>query len=264
MVRELKEKIAFSIDPKLLKRIDSMVDGMNVKSRSHAIDILLRKALGEDKVKSALVFAGGEKTTKYGIPKCMIEVRDKPLLLYSIEWLRRHGIMDITITTGKSRDQIESYFKNGETFGVKIDYVPELEPLGTAGALSSAGERFKNTFVALNGDVACDFNLDKMIDFHKRSKAVATMALTEVESASNYGAVDIEGEKITGFIEKPKEGKEPSKLVNAGVYIFEPSILGFTPEKGMLEKDVFPLLAKKRLLNGFVFSGEWFEASNIK
>ncbi|MBI5159675.1 nucleotidyltransferase family protein [Candidatus Micrarchaeota archaeon] len=264
MGRELKDKIAFSIDPKLLKRVDEMVDNVTVRSRSHAIDILLRKAFGEDKVRSAFVFAGGEKSAKYGIPKCMVEVNDKPLLQHAIEWLEKNGVEEVTIATGKFKDQIESYFKNGEEFGVKIDYVAEFEPLGTAGALNNAGVRFKTTFVAMNGDVACDFSLEKIVEFHKRSKAVATMALTEVESASKYGAVELEGEKITGFVEKPKEGKEPSKLVNAGVYVCEPSIVGFTPEKGMLEKDVFPLLAKKKLLNGFVFSGQWLEASSEK
>ncbi len=264
VVRELKEKIAFSIDPRLLKRLDATVDGVEVKSRSHAIEILLRRAFGDDKVRKALLFAGGEKSGACGIAKCMVEVRDKPLLQHAVEWLKKSGVTELVIAAGKFRGDIESYFKDGSQFGVKIDYVTEDVPLGTAGALNSAAERFKTTFIAMNGDVSCEFNLEKMIELHKKSKAVATIALTEVDSAVNYGAVEIEGEKIIGFVEKPKEGKEPSKLVNAGVYVLEPGIFGHTPEKGMLEKDVFPLLAKKKMLNGFVFSGEWLEAKNAK
>ncbi len=260
----MKEKIAFSIDSSLLKKVDSTVDGLNVKSRSHALEILLRKAFGGDKVSKALILAGGErKSESYSTIKPMIHFEDKPILQHVIEWLRKHNIKDITISVGYMREEIESYFRNGKDFNVNIDYMREDEPLGTAGPLYLAKSRFDSTFLVIHADVLCDFDLNDLINDHRNSKAAATITLKEVKDPYKYGVANIEGRRIVNFIEKPEKGKEPSNLVNAGVYIFEPSIFDYIPKKGMLETDVFDALSKKGLLNGYVFSGRWVDVSNI-
>ncbi|MFH0818063.1 MAG: nucleotidyltransferase family protein [Candidatus Micrarchaeota archaeon] len=256
----MKEKIAFSIESLLLSKVDGMVDGIKVKSRSHAIEILIRKALGEDEVRSALILAGGEsKKDNYETIRSMLHFEDKPLLQHIIEWLKKFGITNITISVGYMREEIEAYFRDGHDFGVKIDYMREDEPLGTAGSIYLAKSRFGSTFIVVHADVLGDIDLEDMIVHHRQSKAVATIALKEVKEAYKYGVANLDGSRITGFVEKPAPGTEPSNLVNAGVYIFEHSVFEHIPKKGMLETEVFGKLSKMRALNGYVFSGKWYE-----
>ncbi len=260
----MKEKIAFSIESSLLKKVDSMVEGVKVKSRSHALEILIRKALGEDEVKGALILAGGEHKLDPHFPsRPMIHFEDKPILQHTVEWLRKFGITNITISVGYMREEIESYFRDGHDFGVSIDYMREDEPLGTAGPLYLSKSRFNSTFVVVNADVLGDVDLKDMIEHHKSAKAIATIALKEVKDSYKYGVANLDGSRITGFIEKPEKGKESSNLINAGVYVFEPRIFEYVPKKGMFEKEVFSKLAKMRALNGYVFSGRWMEVSTL-
>ncbi|MFH1471176.1 MAG: nucleotidyltransferase family protein [Candidatus Micrarchaeota archaeon] len=256
----MKEKIAFSVESSLLKKVDGMVDGVKVKSRSHALEILIRRAFGEDEVRSALILAGGEKKSdSYSTIRAMVPFQDKPVLQHILEWLRKFGITNVTISVGYMREEIEAYFRDGHDFGVKIDYMREDEPLGTAGPLYLAKSRFNSTFVVTYADVLCDIDLTDMINHHRQSKATATIALKEVKDAYKYGVANLDGNRITGFVQKPEPGEELSNLVNAGVYVFEPSIFDKVPKKGMLETNVFSNLSKGRSLNGYVFSGKWFE-----
>ncbi len=260
----MKEKIAFSIDSSLLKKVDAMVDGVRVKSRSHGLEILIRRALGEEDVTGALILAGGErKSDSYSTIRPMFEFEDKPVLQHIIEWLKKFGITKITISVGYLREEIEAYFRDGHDFGVSIDYMREDEPLGTAGPLYLAKSRFNSTFVVIYADVLCDVDLADMIADHKHSKAIATIALKEVKEAYKYGVASLDGHRISEFVQKPEKGKETSNLINAGVYVFEPSIFEHVPKKGMLETEVFGKLSKKKSLNGYVFSGRWIEVSTI-
>jgi mannose-1-phosphate guanylyltransferase len=260
----MKEKIAFSIDSSLLKKVDATVNGVSVKSRSHALEMLIRQALGEGDVKNALILAGGEKKTASAATiRPMMEFEGKPILLHIIEWLSKFGIKNITISVGYAREEIEAYFRDGHEFGVRIDYMREDEPLGTAGPLYLAKSRFSSTFVVIYADVLCDVDLSDMIESHRHSKAIATIALKEVKDSYKYGVANLDGQRITGFFQKPEKGKESSNLINAGVYVFEPAIFDFVPKKGMLETEVFGKLSKSRSLNGYVFSGRWIEISGV-
>ncbi len=264
-MRDLKEKIAISIDKGLLKRVDSRVDGTNVKSRSHAIELLLTQALGGGADVSALILCGGEKRgltpATYHLPRSMVEVGGKPILQRTIEWLKAHGIRHIALAIGQNGSEIESYFKDGSAFGVELSYLRESRPLGTAGAVKNMKEKMNGTFVVLNGDVLCDFNLRAMLDAHRKSNALATMALKSVRDEGKYGVAETEGEKIVKFEERAKE-KGESRLVNAGVYVLSEKIFDSLPEQGMLEREVFPKLAQKGLMRGYVFSGKWLDVGD--
>jgi NDP-sugar pyrophosphorylase family protein len=261
-----KEKIAISIDKALLRRVDARVDGSNVKSRSHAIELLLLQALGGSNSElQALVLCGGEgkglRPLTYKIPKPMVEVGGKPILQRIVAWLKSNGITKITLAIGYMGEDISSYFGDGNSFGVSIDYAQEREPLGTAGALNAMREKAQGTFLVLNGDVLCSFDLRAMLEAHRKSGAVATMALKSVRDAGHYGVVEMEGDKVTKFEEKAKQGGE-SRLVNAGVYALSSKIFDYLPAKGMLEHDVFPKLAQKGLLRGYVFTGPWVDVTD--
>jgi NDP-sugar pyrophosphorylase family protein len=264
-MRNLKEKVAISIDKELLKRVDARVDGTTVKSRSHAIELLLTQALGGTSEIHALVLCGGEKRgltpSTYHLPRAMVEVGGKPILQRIVEWLKTNGVQHIMLAIGQNGKDIQAYFRNGEAFGVEIDYLHESKPLGTAGAVRNARENLNGAFVVLNGDVLCDFNLRAMLEAHRKGGALATMALKSVRDEGKYGVAETEGEKIVKFEERAKE-KGESRLVNAGVYVLSEKISDYLPEQGMLERDVFPKLAQKGLMRGYVFSGKWLDVGD--
>ncbi|MEM4389297.1 MAG: sugar phosphate nucleotidyltransferase [Candidatus Micrarchaeia archaeon] len=241
-----KEKIAISIDPALLARIDAMVDGERVKSRSHAIEMLLRAALAESMPATAVILAGGKGVRPSD--------RKRAVLSRILAWLGGFGVQEV-IVVGNS-PLVESA---GDAVP-SIRFLFEESPRGTAGALALARSVVKNTFLLLYADTLCDFDLMSMLAQHARERPLVTMALTEVKNASRYGAVELEGVRVKGFVEKPPPGKEPSRLVNAGVYVLEPRIFDFLPKSGSLERDVLPELAKAGLVHGFVFTGKWLDA----
>ena len=104
-----------------------------------------------------------------------------------------------------------------------------------------------------------------MFRLHKRKNALATIALTTVEDPSHYGVAKLDGSRIVEFVEKPKKEDAPSNLINAGFYILEPEVIDMIPDGfSMLEKDVFPKLAKQGRLRCFPFAGQWFDIGNLE
>jgi NDP-sugar pyrophosphorylase family protein len=118
---------------------------------------------------------------------------------------------------------IEEYFGNGERLGVRIDYVRERSPLGTAGALGLINPRPEAAFVVSNGDVITDIRYGELLDFHSRHAAAATMAVRVHEWQHPFGVVQTQGVEIVGFVEKPVARSH----INAGVYALEPDSLNF-------------------------------------
>ena len=266
MTSTTKEKIAISIDKALLRRVDASVDGSTIKSRSHAIELLLLQALGgTGSDMHALVLCGGEgkglRPLTYKMPKPLLEVGGKPILQRIVEWLKANGITKITLAIGYLGEEIEAYFGDGGQFGVSISYSREREPLGTAGALNAMRQKVQGTFLVLNGDVLCSFDLRAMLAAHRRTSATTTMALKSVRDAGHYGVVEMEGDKVMKFEERAKKGGE-SRLVNAGVYAFSPKIFDYLPAKGMLERDAFPKLARNGAMRGYVFTGPWVDVTD--
>lgn len=203
MRKTRKKRVALTIDAGLMKIVDSLVDGVDVTSRSNSVEKLLRKALGRERVTTAFVFAGGEAGTL--TPKPMREFEEKPVLAHLVAWLKGYDVERFILATQKN-EAVRSYFGDGSSFGVKIEYIAEEEPLGTAGSLALAQSRIGGTFAALNSDVLCDFNFPSMVEFHRKQRALATMALIEHHEASRYGVAALEGERVIEFREKPGEG----------------------------------------------------------
>ena len=148
-----------------------------------------------------------------GIPKPMIPVMNKPLLERTMMKLKKNGITEMVISTCYRPDYIKDYFGDGKLFGLDIKYIVEDTPLGTGGAIKKAEAQFDDTFIVLNSDIVSDIDIQKMIDFHKRKKAVVTIAVTEVEDPSAYGVIeyDTNGYAVS-FVEKPKHGTSFFKI----------------------------------------------------
>lgn len=262
----MKERVTLTIEKDLLEQIDGRVDGSLVKNRSHAVELYLRRALKGRVPNKALILAGGKGTRMLPLtattPKPMLKVQGKPLLEHNIDFLKRFGVQEIIISIGYLKEQIIDYFKDGAAFGVHITYIEEdpQQPMGTAGPLRKAKDLLKgDSFIVLNADELKDVNLEQFYRSHLQSEGLATIALTTVKDPSLFGVAMLDGNRILRFIEKPEQGSSPSKLINAGLYVFEPTILDMIPEGfSMLEVDVFPKLARDGKLYGYPFSGSWF------
>jgi NDP-sugar pyrophosphorylase family protein len=203
----------------------------------------------------ALILAGGKGTrlrplTLY-TPKPIVPIGNRPFLLFQIEMLRRTGITDITLSLNYQPDKIEHILDDGSQFGVKIRYLTEPSPMGTAGGFRFAADYIKETAVVLNGDVLTDLDLGAVLREHKERNATASIYLTPVSNPSAYGLVetDFDG-RIKRFLEKPKP-EEINELgintINAGVYVLEPKVLDYIPkgESYSFEYGLFPDLLRR-------------------
>ena len=156
----------------------------------------------------------------------MVPVIGKPLLERNIQRLKRHGIKEIVLSTCYKPYKIEKYFGNGEKLGIKINYISEDIPLGTAGAIKNAEDFFDDTFIVFNADILSDIDISDMIKWHKEKGAFATIATTQVEDPSAYGVIEYDDKGfITAFKEKPKPHETTSNLINAGIIYLSQSCL---------------------------------------
>jgi len=205
----------------------------------------------------ALILAGGKGTrlrplTVY-TPKPIVPVLNRPLLLYQIEILARAGITDIKLSLSYQPDKIEGILGDGSEFGVNLEFITESSPLGTGGAYKFAADGSRDAMVVFNGDVLTDLDVSKLIEFHRKKKADATIALAPVDDPSAYGLVETDGDgKVRCFVEKPSAEEcagISANTINAGIYILEPTILDLVPanESTSFEYKVFPEILKKGL-----------------
>jgi len=179
-----------------------------------------------------VIMAGGKGTRLHpateNCPKPMLPVAGKPILEHIIIRAQNQGFSHFILAIHHLGHMIEEYFGNGENLGVKIEYVKEVSPLGTAGALSLIYPLPESAFIVTNGDILTEINYGELIDFHIQNNAMATMAIRLHESQNQFGVVETEGIEITGYEEKPIS----RVYINAGVYVIEPAIVS------LLEKSV--------------------------
>jgi len=265
----VKERVTLTLDQGILKLVDKKVDGFNIKNRSHAVELLISKALKAHIPKKAVLLVGETGTRlrplTYEIPKALLPIHGKTLTEHLFDLFKKYDVNETIMAVGYLREKIIDYFGDGSKFGMKLKYIEEKEPLGTAGPIKLAKEMLNDTFIVSNGDELKDIDVEEMYKVHKENQASVTIALTTVEDPSQYGVARLSGSKILEFVEKPKKEDAPSKLINSGFYIIEPEVIDMIPDGfAMLEKEVFPKLAKQGKLFGFPFSGQWFDTGNIE
>ncbi len=226
-----KEKIAISIDKSLLDEIDSFIDGSNISSRSQAIEVLVRKALKQSPLTTAVILIH-QKELKYLVK----EFNGLTLMQHHISFLLRNGIKRLFLVT-KDGQFIEDIKKEiGKD--IKIEVLNEKKQEGTASALKLLKGKIENDFIVINGDTFNDFDLRRMIQKHKQSGKVATIGLITSKKASKYGGI----------------------LINAGIYVFKPTIFKYISREKSLERDVFPKLVKEKQINGYFTHGFYIHA----
>lgn len=213
------------------------------------------------------ILASGEGTRlrplTLEIPKPLLPVGKIPILTYLVEFYLKYGIDDIIINIPKKH--LEDFYKWKVTYfpKEKIGFIIENEPTGTFTPVAKKTRPgwFSEPIVVSNGDELKEFNLQEMIAYHqKRKEALVTVGLVKVKNPKVYGVARIEGERIREFIEKPE--KPPSFYINSGIYIMNPEIRKYFPQKAsfaMFETDLFPQLAKEGKLFGFKWEGKWMD-----
>ena len=265
----MKERITITLDKNLIQQIDKRIDGVDIKNRSQEIENLLSESLGANIPSKAVLLVGGKgtrlKPLTDRIPKALLEVQGKAVTEHIFDLLKKYGIREVILCVGYLKDKIKGHFGDGSKFGVSITYIEEDKPLGTAGPLKLAKKYLKESFIVSNGDELKSINIPRMFRLHRRKNALGTLALTTVDDPSHYGVARLDGSRIVEFVEKPKKEEAPSNLINAGFYILEPEVIDMIPEGfSMLEKDVFPKLAKMGRLRGFPFAGQWFDIGTVE
>ncbi len=218
----------------------------------------------------AVIMAGGFGTRiqplTSSIPKPMIPLFNRPIMLHIVELLKKHDITELVMLLYHQPLVIKNFFRDGSDFGVKITYVTPLQDMGTAGAVKAAEKYLDERFIVISGDLLTDFNLKKIIDFHQENRAKATITLTSVKDPLQFGVVITDKEKrITQFLEKPGWGEVISDTINTGIYVLEPEILTLIPagENFDFSQDLFPLLlAGNDALYGYTAKGYWRDIGN--
>jgi len=196
-----------------------------------------------------VILVGGEGTRlrplTCNIPKAMVPILNRPFLEHVIRYLREHGIGETILAMGYLPAPIQSYFGDGSQLGVRMTYLVEESPLGTAGAVKNAEAFLDEPFFVFNGDILTEVDLTAMMRRHQEIRPKVSIALTPVDNPTIYGVVETDAEgKVKRFIEKPSRDEVTSNLINAGIYILEPEVLEHIPvsTRFMFEHHLFPRL----------------------
>ena len=220
----------------------------------------------------ALILVGGYGTRLRPLtlsrPKPLVEFANKPMLLHQIEALVETDVTEVILAVSYRAEEMERDLdEEAKKLGVRLIFSHEPEPLGTAGPLALVHDLLSSgdePFFVLNSDIICDFPFKQLLDFHKNHGKEGTIVVTKVEEPSKYGVV-VYGDdgKIESFVEKPQEFI--SNKINAGMYIFNPSVLKRIELKPTsIEKEVFPLMARGGELFAMELTGFWMDVGQPK
>ncbi|MCX7836054.1 MAG: nucleotidyltransferase family protein, partial [bacterium] len=213
----------------------------------------------------AVIMAGGFGTRlrpyTETTPKPMLPVGDKPLMEHIIEQLKNSGIHHVNITTHYLPEKIMAYFRDGSDFGVKVDYVQEDSPLGTAGALSLM-EAPTEPLLVMNGDVLTQVDFRAMYRFHQEHKAYLTVGVRQYDIQVPFGVIETKEMKVVSITEKPTL----SFFVNAGIYILEPAVHQYIPKSQKFDMtDLMKILIEeKKDVVSFPIVEYWLDIGNPK
>jgi mannose-1-phosphate guanylyltransferase len=213
----------------------------------------------------AVILVGGQGTRlrplTSTLPKPVVPLVDRPFIAFMLEWLREHGVDDVIMSCGFLATSVREVLGDGSDLGIRLRFVEEPDPRGTAGALKLAEPMLDERFLMLNGDVLTDIDLTSQIAQHEATGATATLALVPVADPTAYGVVILEEDRsVRDFVEKPSSDRVQSNLISAGAYVLERRILDLVPpdRNVSIEREVWPLLVGAGLY-GFPSQSYWLD-----
>lgn len=220
----------------------------------------------------AMVMAAGAGTRlhplTHDVPKPMVPICNRPVIEYTVENLRKHGVREIIFNLHSHPDQVRGHFQDGSAFGVKISYSPEARLMGTAGGVKKA-ESFLNTgtFLVMSGDGLTRVDITRLLTFHRKSRSLGTMGLKDIDSRFDYGVTIVNTfGRIKKFIEKPYWSDVFSNQVNTGIYVFEPSIFKKMPSNEVYDfgHQLWPKMLKNGdPIFGFPVKAYWCDVGSL-
>ncbi len=218
------------------------------------------------KVRTAVVLVGGSglrmRPLTEDMPKCMIPLNGKPLIYWTLSWLRDFGFEHAVLGVSYRKEVVISYVKE-HPLGIKVDFSEHTQEGETGEGFRLAIKRHvpDEDFLAMNGDELTNLDLEKFVDFHLAQKGVVTIAVSPMQSP--FAVLEISGNNIIGFKEKPLL---EDTLVSTGIYVFNHAVCDYLPTVGSIEKIAFPALAKKNLLKAYNLSRNerWLTVNSVK
>ena len=208
----------------------------------------------------AVIMAGGYgkrlRPLTEDLPKPMLPVGDRPLMEHLVDQLRDAGIRRVHVATHYRAEKITEHFGDGSEFGVELTYVAEDQPMGTAGALSRL-DRPAGPLLVVNGDILTRVDFRAMLAFHREHRADMTVAVRKYDVNVPYGVIECSGVCVTGIAEKPLY----SFLVNAGIYLIEPSVHACIPAERRFDMTdlIHVLLRQQRAVVSFPILEYWLD-----
>lgn len=218
-----------------------------------------------------VILAGGKGSRMSPLtlltPKPLVPILNTPVIDLCISWLKAQGVTEIAITIHHLATKIQKHCGDGSKYGVKLVYLYETNPMGTAGGLRALKEFIDGTFIVISSDVVNQFDLQQAVSFHFESRSELTVITTSTAHPEHYGIVikDKRG-KVRCFLEKPPQHLIFSDQINTGIYIIEPSILNYIPSDYPFDfsHDLFPLLLERNVaLYSFSLDGYWMDIGQI-
>ena len=216
----------------------------------------------------AILLAGGKGTRLRPLtihtPKPIVPIFNRPFLHYQIDLLKQVPEIDeVILSLNYQPRRIEEIFGDGSSVGIKIRYVVEPAPLGTAGAIKYAGDSLTESVVVFNGDVLTEVDLGAVIRLHRERQARATIVLTPVENPTAYGLVETDPQgNIQRFVEKPNPDEITTNNINAGIYVLEPDTFDRIPSEvsWSIERSYFPSLVERgETFVAYIYKGYWID-----
>ena len=251
----MKKKISVTISDKILRDIDSIVDNILIRNRSQAIEYLIEKSLNESK--TAVILAGESKmlSRKKSKKRYALKLNQQTLIEKIARKLSDSGFKKIYIIADHNTStNIFKIIGNGSNYNAKIEYIDEEVQEGTASALKKLKGKIQTTFLVVQCDLVLDkLNFKELWQQHLQDKSICTLLVSSSiipQKNQNFGQIPLDGKKVLSYNERPIPKKLTSSLFFWGVFLAEPELLSY-PGKS-LEYDIFPGLAKRRLLSGIV------------
>jgi mannose-1-phosphate guanylyltransferase len=218
------------------------------------------------KIRTAVLLVGGAglrmRPLTEDLPKCMIPLHGKPLIYWTLNWLKDNGFNHAVLGVSYHKEAVIKYVKE-TSFGIKVDFSEHTQEGETGEGFRLAIKRHvtDENFLALNGDELTNLNLQNFVNFHLQNKGVATIAASPMPSP--FAVLETEGNNIVGFKEKPLL---KDTLISAGIYVFNHAISDYLPITGSMERLTFPVLAAKKLLKVYRLGENemWLTINSVK
>lgn len=216
----------------------------------------------------AILLAGGQGTRlrplTLNTPKPVVPIFGRPFLHYQIDRiLQVPEIDEVILSLNYQPERIEAVLGDGSTLGIRIRYVVEPAPLGTAGGIKFASRGVDDTVVVFNGDVLTEIDLAAVVAHHRDRQALATIVLTPVDNPTAYGLVETDrAGNVSRFVEKPDPSQITTNRINAGIYVLEPQTFDRIPDDvpWSIERKYFPSLVERgETFAAYVYEGYWID-----